>query len=178
MLDQQLSRSILKVLILVCALFLSACETQVDQSEAFRPPREQALPTSTELPIPATPTSVGDCFNDARFLEDLTIPDGTRVLPGEVIDKRWSLQNNGTCDWGSGYRLLRRDDSAIQGGEEQALYPARQGALAIWQVELVAPQEEGEYLASWQALSPEGESFGDVVFILIVVDQDADTLGE
>jgi hypothetical protein len=36
-------------------------------------------------------------------------------------------------------------------------------------VELVAPQEPGEYLASWQARAPDGEFFGEQVFVLIEV---------
>lgn len=108
-------------------------------------------------------------MNSSSFLEDLTIPDGTVVSAGETLDKRWSVKNTGTCDWTSGYRLVRLDAGELGGRAELALYPARAGEDAVWQVELVAPNESGEYLASWQARSPGGELFGDQVFVLVEV---------
>lgn len=112
-----------------------------------------------------------DCLNDARFIEDLTIQDGTIVIPGERIDKRWSVQNSGTCDWGAGYSLVRLGDDPFLGEDEIALYPARAGSSAVWQVILEAPDEPGDYLSHWQAQNPQGYLFGDSVFLLVVVEE-------
>ena len=117
---------------------------------------------------PAQPQGV-DCVDDARFIEDLTVPDRTRARPGEVFDKRWSMLNSGECDWSAGYRLVRIDDGPIEAQAELALYPARAGETAVWQVQVEAPSDSGEHLASWQAQSPDGFLFGDQVFVLIVV---------
>lgn len=110
-----------------------------------------------------------DCFDGARFVEDLTVPDGSLAQPGEVFDKRWAVLNDGSCDWGSGYRLVRTDESSIEAAEELALYPARAGETAIWQIKITAPLDAGPHLASWQARSPEGVFFGEQVFVLIEV---------
>jgi hypothetical protein len=107
--------------------------------------------------------------DDALYLEDLTVPDGTTVAPGEQVDKRWSMRNTGTCDWGPGYRLSPLGTNALAEEGEVALYPARAGAEAIWRVTFAAPREEGEYLGQWQAVSPQGEAFGEAVFALIEV---------
>lgn len=109
------------------------------------------------------------CVDDASFIEDVTVPDGTEVLPGAAIDKRWSVSNSGSCDWGPDYRLVQVGSSGIEGPLEAALFPARAGATAIWEVALVAPTEPGEYLARWQARAPDGTLFGDEVFVLILV---------
>lgn len=109
------------------------------------------------------------CINDARFLEDLTLPDGTAVKPGAVLDKRWSVQNSGDCNWGPGYHLVRIGEDPLEGVDELTLYPARAGSSAIWQVVLTAPVEPGDYLSRWQARNPEGQLFGDEVFLLISV---------
>src|SRR3972149_6412987 len=61
------------------------------------PPTQLALATPTP---PPRPTATSLCQNNASFIEDLTIPDGTQVLPGEALDKRWSVSNSGSCDWG------------------------------------------------------------------------------
>lgn len=55
------------------------------------------LSTSTPVHVP---------FNDASFLEDVTIPDGTTFSPGKRFLKMWRLRNGGTCTWTSDYDLI------------------------------------------------------------------------
>lgn len=156
---------------ILLGLYLSGCRAaQGPAATAYIAPGPPAF-ASTEPVAPtvaATPQSVA-CVNEARFIEDLTISDGSRVPPGELLDKRWSVLNSGSCNWGPGYRLTRTDDGTLDAPRELALYPARAGEPAAWQVLLTAPREPGQYLASWQARSPSGEFFGDQVFILIEV---------
>jgi hypothetical protein len=118
--------------------------------------------------VPAVTTG---CQNDARCVADLTVPDGTIVSPGEVIDKRWSVLNAGTCNWVEGYRLVRVGSGAIGGPDELALYPARAGATAEIRVELRAPDGPGEYLARYQASAPDGTAFGEEIFALVFVEE-------
>ncbi len=161
------------VVILICTgLMLQSCRSSAE-----------VTPTISWTPIPeliATSSSVDEamqgrlstpsiCLNNAFFLEDLSIPDGTVVLPGQSLDKRWSVLNSGTCDWGPGYHLVRIGDDPLDGKDEIALYPARAGATAIWQVILNAPLEPGDYLSRWQARTPEGSLFGDEVFLFVSV---------
>ena len=144
---------------------LFRAQPRVSASSTASPTARPAVP-STALPVAST-----FCTNDARFVADLTVPDGTIVSPGEEIDKRWSVLNAGTCDWTSGYRLVRVGTGAIGGPAELALFPARSGSTGEWQVSLQAPQEPGEYLARWRARAPDGSSFGEEVFVLIFVEE-------
>lgn len=136
-----------------------------------------ALPTvSSNSPtsLPATAAQLptqgqGNCVAAASFLQDLTVADGSRIQPGERVDKRWSVANNGSCDWGLGYRLIPQEPNPFVSGRETALYPAKAGTNAVWRVTFAAPQEAGEYIGSWQAYNPEGQPFGDPVFVLIEV---------
>jgi hypothetical protein len=127
------------------------------------------VPTATQLAFETQEIGSISCINGARFVEDLTIPDGTRAAPEDVLDKRWAVLNSGTCDWSAGYRLVRIDEGAIEASEELALYPARAGETGVWSVQLVAPKQLGEQIASWQAQAPDGSFFGDPVFVLIEV---------
>lgn len=113
------------------------------------------------------------CTNNSRFVEDLTVPDGSVVAPGAEIDKRWSVQNTGSCDWGADYRLVQVSGGGLIGPKEAALYPARAGETAAWQILLQAPMDPGEYTSRWQARAPDGSLFGDDVFVVIVVGQGA-----
>ncbi|HSV86793.1 MAG TPA: NBR1-Ig-like domain-containing protein, partial [Levilinea sp.] len=53
--------------------------------------------------------------------------------------------------------------------KKQALYPARSGTKAILQVKFQAPSEPGTYRSVWQAARPDGEFFGDQVYVEFVV---------
>jgi len=91
------------------------------------------------------------------------------VAPGEGLDKRWLVENNGTCNWDQGYRLKLVAGPDLGAATEQGLYPARSGTQATIRIVFAAPAEAGAYRSAWQAYSPDGQSFGDPVFIDIQV---------
>ena len=150
------------------------------QPTPFQPPAQAADATPllrfTPTPEP-TPAAVSlptpECTNILTFLEDLTIPDGTLVRPGEALDKRWLVQNNGSCNWNDRYRLKLASGPALDVPQEQALYPARSGTQAIIRVLFTAPDETGLLRSAWQAFSPQGEAFGDPFYIEVLVESPA-----
>jgi hypothetical protein len=157
----------------ILLLAITACDSALVRTpDSFSPPyvapRESGGDNMEELSTPATL----QCLNDARFIEDLTIQDGEVVQPGADLEKRWLVANAGTCDWGPGYVLVRTDPGDFPAPERQALYPARAGMEGPWTINMRAPNEEGEYIASWQAQSPDGIFFGDIVFVLFNVEED------
>lgn len=120
------------------------------------------------MEIVAVPTPA--CSNILTFLEDVSIPDGSLVKPGEALDKRWLVQNNGSCNWNEQYRLKLISGPAMGVPAEQALYPARSGTQAILRILFTAPVEPGLARSSWQAVSPLGEVFGDPIYIEVFVE--------
>ena len=170
--QRDLRKSWAVVILISGCLMLTGCRSsaQVSPTISWTPLTDLIAPSSSvnESMQGRSPTP-SICLNNAFFLEDLSIPDGTVVLPNERIDKRWSVLNSGTCDWGPGYHLVRIGDDALEGKDELALYPARAGATAVWQVILSAPLEPGDYLSRWQARTPEGNVFGDDVFLFVSV---------
>ncbi|MBI3151791.1 MAG: hypothetical protein HYZ21_06640 [Chloroflexi bacterium] len=169
-------------LILLTSIFsLQACAPRSTPTP-FRPPTSapptQQLPTTTPVPALFTPlptptitvtATAGPCINDLAFLDDTTVDDGTSFLPGASIDKQWLVQNSGTCDWDATYRLKWVGGSQMGAAEEQLLYPARAATQATLRVIFTAPAEAGSYESAWQAVDPNGNFFGDLVFIKIVV---------
>jgi hypothetical protein len=105
-----------------------------------------------------------------RYIEDLSIPDGSQVSSGERLDKRWSVENNGSCNWDQSYRLKLIAGPALGASAEQALYPARSGSQATIRIIFTAPTEPGVYRSAWQAYNPDGQPFGDPVFIEVQVE--------
>ncbi len=172
-------RSIL--LLLSSFLFAVACSPQAAPTP-FRPPtaisHTQVLPTPTPLPAVFTPTlaptvtvtpDAGPCTNILTILDDLTIEDGTTFAPGASIDKQWLVQNDGTCNWDSTYKLKWVGGFTLGVAEEQPLFPAAAGVQATLRVVFIAPPEPGTYQSTWQATDPDGNLFGDTVFMEIVV---------
>lgn len=120
--------------------------------------------------VPAQSSPTPACIPNLTFLEDLTIPDGTLVAPGAALDKRWQVENSGTCNWDQSYRvkLLNGVDMGVI--PEQALYPALSGTQATLRMKFTAPEEPGAYQSAWQAFDPNNEPFGDPFFIEIIVE--------
>lgn len=161
---------------------LSACAPQ-PEATPFRPPTSipptQALPTTTLIAIAFTQTPTQQiisaaatesiCTNVLSFIDDLTIEDGTSFLPNTQIDKQWLVQNDGTCDWDSTYQIRWVSGDPMSANTSQALYPARAGTGATISILFTAPTEAGDYESAWQAVDPDGNFFGDLIFMQIVV---------
>lgn len=128
----------------------------------------QALASPT---APLSPTATPFCSPELAYQEDLSIPDGSVVTPGELLDKRWRVLNSGTCNWDERYRLKLVAGPAMDSPPELALYPARSGAPADLRLLFTAPQEAGAYRSAWQAHDANGQPFGDPIFIDIIVVQ-------
>ena len=174
------------LILMVLGLFAAACgEAEPAYLPATLAPTGTATVTPTGLPptAPSTPeptatftptqtptiTPIPPCVLNLDFLSDLSIPDGTQVLPGSLIDKQWLVQNVGTCDWNEGFRLRLVSGDPLGAAPEQALYPARAGTQATLRITFIAPLTAGRYRSAWQAVAPDGTPFGEPVYIEIVV---------
>jgi hypothetical protein len=164
--------------LLLLAIGLSAC---AKQPTPYRPPspvfhtsppqQASVTPTPTrqvtETPLP---TATSSCSNNLTLLEAVSIPDGTVVHPGERVDKRWLVQNSGSCNWDERYRLKSIIGTDLNTSTELALYPMRSGVKVDLRIVFTAPTEPGSYQNSWQAYDPQGQPFGDLLSIQIIVD--------
>lgn len=172
-------RSNLLVLLLTFA-FAQACAPKITPTP-FRPPTQplptSVLPTTTSIPqlftaaptITLTATIPGPCTNNLAFIDDITIDDGTSVSPGSSMDKQWLVQNSGSCNWDSTYRIRWIGGDPLGADTEQLIYPAKAGTQATLRIEFTAPFTEGPYESAWQAVGPDGNVFGDLIYIKILV---------
>jgi len=169
------------MLILFTIIFLASC-SPASTPTPFRPPTQipptKPLPTVTSLSaikvltptltITPAPANEGPCVNDLKFLDDLTVKDGEIVTPNSSIDKQWLVQNSGTCNWDSTYRLKWIGGDTLNAAQEQALYPARATTQATLRIIFTAPTTAGAYESAWQAVGPNGNVFGDLIFVKVV----------
>lgn len=126
---------------------------------AFATPSSATLPPAATR-IPATPTAL-PC-NQAAFVEDISIPDGSQLVTGAAFTKTWRLKNVGTCTWTSGYSLVFERGDQLGGPVSQTL---TSGTVAPGQtidisVNLVAPAAPGTYHGDWKLRDSGGVLFG------------------
>lgn len=178
---RHLSRTFL--LILLAALMLSITGCKAIRPMRSIPVEEQAplfiapafQPTTEPVTAPAENQEQGssqpaDCTNGLQFIfPDLTYPDGTQVSPGAALDKQWQVKNTGTCNWDETYTLRMVSGDAMSTSSPLALVPARNNTEAVIQILFTAPTEPGKYRSDWKAFDPNGEPFGDPLYIEIIV---------
>jgi hypothetical protein len=160
-------------------ILLSACAGQTTPTLYSPPTKESPLNVPSQTPAsefeaePGTPSPQPSpslaCSAGLTYLEDTTIPDGTLVAQGEILDKRWLVENSGSCNWDDRFSLRLIAGPSMTNQPEYALFPARSGTQAEIHILFTAPQEPGVHRSAWQAFDPQGEIFGDPIFIEVVV---------
>lgn len=118
--------------------------------------------TPTPEPSPSLTASSGRCDQaGAGNPLDVTIPDDTRLLPGEGFTKTWRLVNLGTCEWTSEYTVVWFSGDDLGAVREQPfLSSVSAGSTVEFAVDMVAPATPGIYSSYWMLRSGTGELFG------------------
>lgn len=125
---------------------------------------ETALSTTPE----PSPTS-NPCFN-LLYISDVTIPDGTRLKPGEKFTKTWLVQNIGGCAWRPGFTFQHVGGDPMRGSPVTLTDAIPTGAKREISIELVVPSGiNGVIESAWQMADENGIFFGDTLFIQILV---------
>jgi len=116
-------------------------------------------PTAT--PIPPTATAVPIPCNQATFISDVTVQDGTSLVAGQNFVKTWRVRNSGSCNWTTGYSIYFVNGNAMSSPASVA-FPktVRPGETVDLSVSMVAPGNAGDFSANWMFISPNGSVFG------------------
>jgi hypothetical protein len=111
------------------------------------------VPTATKTPIPCDHITWG---------KDITIPDGTELVPGETFTKTWRLNNTGSCTWTSGYSLVFDSGDRMGAPDDLKLTSdtVAPGQEYDVSVVLTAPDEPGDYRGNFKLRNPSGAIFG------------------
>ncbi len=107
--------------------------------------------------------------NNSAYVDDVTIPDGTILAPGETFVKKWTLQNTGYCMWKSSSMLTFFDGDTMSGADTEIEKAVASGDQVNVSIELTAPDAEGTYTGYWILSDPYGYPFGAPFFVQIVV---------
>ncbi len=138
------------------------------------PPSEQPTPGAAEptaapmLPTPTAfvqPTAAPQpCVFSAKYVEDITVPDGQVMLPNTQFIKTWRVQNTGTCSWGpgSGLQNLQFVGGNPLGAPNLVPIPNAipAGTTADLSIQMTAPAQPGSYKSNWKLRADDGTLIG------------------
>lgn len=135
------------------------------------PPEGTIQPSNTPVPTnnPFETTPTGIICDDAKWVEDVTVPDGTQMTPGQDFVKTWKVRNTGSCTWGSGYTIIHGYDEKLDGVAELLAGAVAPGEEVEVSVRFKAPASAGEHRSYWRMQNASGSAFGEFLFVTIVV---------
>jgi len=137
-------------------------------------PTPTPLPTATSIPTPPSPTdspTPTPCLPDATFVADVTVPDGTTLMPGETFEKVWRIRSSGCAPWPAGTRWVFVTGDRMGAPEAVEVVDTPVGGAADIAVLMVAPDAPGTYKGYWQMQAPDGALFGERVHVQVVVSE-------
>ena len=119
-------------------------------------------PSGITPQVTGTPPSADYACDRAEFVKDVSVPDNTRVSPGETFVKTWRLRNNGTCTWTSAYALVFQGNNELNAPASVQLTTGTVppgGGIDI-SVTLKAPDVAGRYRQDFKLANASGQRFG------------------
>ena len=134
----------------------TAAPTQVPPTATQ--PAPTAIPkTPTAIPPTATPIP---CYQ-VKFIDDITIPDGTKIVAGNTFTKTWRLRNSGSCTWDTRFDVAFVDGTQMTSGKVWDLpKEVKPGETIDISIDMTAPSTVGNYQANFQMVNPNGVRFG------------------
>lgn len=122
-------------------------------------PTDTTTPATT--PEPNTNPQPSSC-DVAGFVRDVSISDGTEMLPGTSFVKTWELRNDGSCTWNSDYQLVFYSGNAMGGAAVQQFTTGTvaPGESIEISVDLIAPNVVGHFIGNWVLRNASGVNFG------------------
>ena len=120
-------------------------------------------------------TTIDILCDDSQFIEDVTIPDGTAVKPGEEFKKTWRIKNTGVCTWTTSYALGYAYGERMHGTETKLTKTVSPGATVDVTIKFTAPTMMNCWYGSWWRLkNGRGGNFGDFVYVSILISDGID----
>ncbi len=141
----------------------------VQQSQQTTPDtNDQALPSEEGSAESSDALSKATGVDNAAFVSDVTIPDGTQITAGQSFTKTWRLKNSGTTTWTTSYKFC-----FVSGSQMSAPSCVNIGSSvapnATYDVSvgMAAPTTAGSYTGYWKMKNASSVAFGTQVYVQI-----------
>ncbi len=132
-------------------------------------PTSPPVATSAPTPTFTLPPATLACTNNAAFVADVSIPDGTVLSPGQAFVKTWRLKNTGSCTWDTSYAFAFTGGEQMSASSPQAVAVAAPNATVDISVSMIAPTAPGSHAGQWQMRASNGSLFGGTMTVVVNV---------
>jgi len=106
------------------------------------------------------PTSAPVC-NQATFIADITVTDGTQMSKGQDFTKTWRIKNSGTCTWDEDYTVVFSSGTNLANKSSYDLpEDVSPGQTVDISIAMQAPDKNGTYTSNWVIRSDSVTTFG------------------
>lgn len=111
--------------------------------------------------LPVSPAAAATPADWARFVADVSIPDGTVIAPGGAFTKTWRLTNIGATTWTTSYKLVF-ESGELLGAKTSLNLPkaVKPGESIDLSVNMTAPVTTGTFRGNWKLQNASGVRFG------------------
>jgi hypothetical protein len=173
----------------VNAIYTNAAATVLAQQQTLQvgtfvatPTPTLGLPTAASSPLPSptqqqTPvllptikpaTGVAASCDNSVYVSDVTIPDGTTLVPGQSFTKTWKVSNTGTCAWTATYQLVFVSGDSMSGKATAIGKIVNPGESVDISIELISPAAAtASITGNWKLFNDKGLPFGTFLSVVI-----------
>lgn len=138
--------------------------------ESLAPPPTISSQSGDSESDPELPAIVWeDCDPNAAFIADITVPDNSQIHPGALFRKTWRIENTGSCPWPEGTHLIFQQGDDLNAPHQIQLTSIGPNRRVDVGLDMQAPDSPGTYRGYWRLQSPDGEIFGAVLYVQIIV---------
>ncbi len=130
-----------------------------------------AVGATSAVPAGTSLTGANGC-NNAVYVSETGPVDKSSVTADKTFVKTFTLENNGTCTWNTGYSFSFVSGDQLAGNN--VTYAAKDAPTApghtnTFKLTMTAPTASGEYIGHWQMETPDGTRFGDRPYFDVIV---------
>lgn len=117
----------------------------------------------------------------ARFIKDVTLPDGSTVFPGSVVTKTWRVRNDGEAQWPEGVTLSFSSGDLLAASQNDLicqvpqLKPSEEADISV---KLTIPDVTGRHVTYFRLRTKDNNIFGQRLWADVrVVESEPDWVG-
>ena len=105
--------------------------------------------------------------SDLLYIDDITIDDNSRLVAGRPFVKTWRVKNTGTTAWSDGFTLRHNKGTPMTDATSVPLSACAPGQQVDVSLDLCTPLTPGKYYTEWLAHDPQGNPFGQILWMPI-----------